>query len=82
MEEFIKENTTHSSAKISPEFKLFDIVTTKQPSQVLRYSQQQSGVQHPLWVSDKHKPAQIPPCPRCGSQRIFEFQLTPQFLNY
>ena len=24
----------------------------------------------------------MPPCSRCGSQRIFEFQLTPQFLNY
>ena len=24
----------------------------------------------------------MPACAKCGAQRIFEFQLTPQFLNY
>ena len=33
-------------------------------------------------MSDRHKPAEVPSCAKCGSQRIFEFQLTPQFLNY
>ena len=81
LEEFINEQ--HAKvAKISSEYKLFDVVTAKQPSQVLRYSQQQSALRNPLWVSDRHKPAEVPACAKCGSQRIFEFQLTPQFLNY
>ncbi len=48
----------------------------------MRYSQQQHAVKNPLWVSDRHKLAEVPNCAKCGSQRIFEFQLTPQFLNY
>ena len=76
LEELIKENH-QNTAKISGEYKLFDVITAKQPSQVLRYSQQQALVQIPLWVSDRHKPGAIPPCARCGSQRVFEFQLTP-----
>ena len=76
LEEFINANHNNAS-KISAQYKLFDIVTAKNPSQILRYSQQQSQVKHPLWVSHQHKPAQVPACAKCGSQRIFEFQLTP-----
>lgn len=74
LEEFINENAKNNVCK---EYKLFDVVTAKNPSQILRYSQQQNLVQNPLWVSDKHKPAEVPVCPKCGGQRIFEFQLTP-----
>ena len=81
LEEFISSNHNNAS-KISAEYKLFDIVSSKNPSQILRYSQQQTLVRHPLWVGDRHKPAEVPPCAKCGSQRIFEFQLMPQFLNY
>jgi hypothetical protein len=36
-EEFV--NSTHQNySKISPEYKLFDVVTEKNPSQILRYS--------------------------------------------
>ncbi|CAL1545453.1 unnamed protein product [Lymnaea stagnalis] len=50
-----------------------------EPSQVLRY--EKGG--EPLWVSAHHKPSpeDIPFC-SCGSQRIFEFQVMPQLLNY
>lgn len=81
MEEFINSNHQNYS-KISSEYKLFDVVTSKNPSQVLRYSQQQGNVRDPLWVSERHRVASVPPCAKCGSQRIFEFQLTPQFLNF
>lgn len=81
LEEFI--NANHGNfAKISQEYKLFDVVTSKNPSQVLRYSQQQRAVASPLWMSDRHKPAEVPVCSKCGSPRVFEFQLTSQFLNY
>ena len=39
LEEFINANHNNAS-KISPEYKLFDVVTSKNPSQILRYSQQ------------------------------------------
>jgi hypothetical protein len=32
-------------------------------------------------MSDKCQPDSIPPCPRCGSQRIFEFQIMPQLFD-
>ncbi|KAH9504649.1 Programmed cell death protein 2 [Bulinus truncatus] len=50
-----------------------------EPSQVLRY--EQGGI--PLWVSSDHQPSSsdIPDC-SCGAQRIFEFQVMPQLLNY
>lgn len=37
----------------------------------------------PLWVSDEGKPSKddIPRC-KCGSERVFEFQIMPQLLNY
>ena len=39
MEDFINANHNNAS-KISLDYKLFDVVTAKNPSQVLRYSQQ------------------------------------------
>lgn len=29
----------------------------------------------PLWVSSSNKPVDVPPCPACGQQRQFEFQV-------
>ena len=39
LEEFINANHNNAS-KISKDYKLFDVVTAKNPSQILRYSQQ------------------------------------------
>jgi len=38
----------------------------------------------PLWFSTTHQPApnDIPPCSRCGTPRVFEFQVMPQSLHY
>jgi pre-rRNA-processing protein TSR4 len=36
----------------------------------------------PLWTNASTKPALIPMCERCGSERTFEFQIMPQLLNY
>ncbi|RUS22173.1 programmed cell death protein 2 [Endogone sp. FLAS-F59071] len=38
----------------------------------------------PLWVSNHGKPesADIPPCPHCGGERTFEFQILSTLLNY
>lgn len=44
--------------------------------QVLRYDHTASSI--PLWASACRRPSAVPPCPRCGSARWFEFQLLPQ----
>jgi hypothetical protein len=38
----------------------------------------------PLWFLKEHQPPRgaVPPCSRCGAQRLFEFQLLPQALSY
>lgn len=50
-----------------------------EPDQVLRYCR--GG--EPLWVSAFHKPSaeEIPRC-SCGAERVFEFQVMPQLLNF
>ncbi|GFO10820.1 programmed cell death protein 2 [Plakobranchus ocellatus] len=50
-----------------------------EPDQVLRYCR--GG--EPLWVSAHQKPSaeDIPRC-CCGKERVFEFQVMPQLLNY
>ncbi|KAI1296195.1 Programmed cell death protein 2 [Mortierella claussenii] len=56
------------------------------PDQVLRYARMEYELTNPepLYVSDLGvpKPEDIPPCPDCGQERTFEFQILPQLLNY
>ncbi|KAF9182198.1 Programmed cell death protein 2 [Haplosporangium sp. Z 767] len=56
------------------------------PDQVLRYARMEYELTNPepLYVSDTGipKPEDIPPCPDCGQERTFEFQILPQLLNY
>lgn len=61
------------------QFRKFKKRIAREPKQVLRYHQ--NG--EPLWVSDEGKPSKddIPRC-ECGSERVFEFQIMPQLLNY
>lgn len=51
---------------------------SRAPSQALRY--ERGG--KPLWSSRKNRLRGDPPRCRCGSRRIFEFQLLPQLLYY
>ncbi|KAG0198655.1 Programmed cell death protein 2 [Mortierella sp. GBA30] len=56
------------------------------PDQVLRYARMEYELTNPepLYVSDIGipKPEDIPPCPDCGHERSFEFQIMPQLLSY
>lgn len=76
LEDFIEKNHTNYK-KISAWYKLFDVVTASNQSQVLRYSQQQSAVQHPLWMNDHGICTSVPKCKHCGGGLVFEVQLTP-----
>jgi hypothetical protein len=53
----------------------FQARTALAPEQGLRYCFQPGAA--PLWPSASHVPsaADIPPCPHCGAQRRFEFQV-------
>ena len=54
------------------------------PTQVMRYSRDAGAA--PLWPSVTHAPEHtartVPPCPRCGAPRTFEFQILPQIINH
>ncbi|KAG0268563.1 Programmed cell death protein 2 [Linnemannia exigua] len=56
------------------------------PDQVLRYARMEYELTNPepLYVSNIGIPkaGDIPPCPDCGQERTFEFQILPQMLNY
>ena len=54
------------------------------PTQVLRYCFDEGA--EPLWPSVSDAPERdertVPPCPRCGSPRRFEFQVLPTLVNH
>ncbi|OAF71740.1 Programmed cell death protein 2 [Intoshia linei] len=52
----------------------------KYPDQIIRYDRGAT----PLWISGKNKilKEDIPHCTNCGANRVFEFQVMPQLLNY
>ncbi|RIA89022.1 programmed cell death protein 2 [Glomus cerebriforme] len=57
------------------------------PEQILRYNRLEYESEKnpkPLWVSDIDKPTaqDINPCPYCGQERTFEFQILSTLLNY
>ena len=64
----------------------FLAVVGKEPNQVLRYARWQAAAA--LWVAAEGQPRRahagggVPPCPRCGAARAFEFQVMPQLLHY
>ena len=67
--------------KISRHYKLFEYIAKAEPDQVLRYVKQRSPAIEPLWMSEKCHPQVIPACSRCGSPRLFEFQIMPQIFD-
>lgn len=58
-------------------FARFKKRTADAPDQVLRY--ERGGT--PLWLSPI-VPQTVPDCERCGSRRVFEFQVMPQLLSF
>jgi pre-rRNA-processing protein TSR4 len=52
----------------------------KHDDQCLRYSRWCSDALE--WTSSEHQPSSIPCCENCGSERKFEFQITPQILSF
>eukprot|EP00892_Ulva_mutabilis_P006717 jgi/Ulvmu1/4417/UM002_0142.1 len=58
----------------------FQAVTSAEPECVLRHSCDSAA--KPLWGRSKPLPDSIPPCPRCGKDRRFEFQVMPQLLSF
>lgn len=58
----------------------FQGVATSTPGCVLRYSRDAGA--EPCWGRSSPLPGDIPPCPRCGASRIFEFQIMPQLLAF
>ena len=81
LEKLIAQN--HSNyAKISQQYKLFEYVTSENREQVLRYCWDNEMA--PLWPSEQNRldKKDVPKCARCGSQRIFEFQIMPQLFDY
>lgn len=64
-------------------FHKFRKESDKDPKQILRYGRKGQV----LWITDTEKTIQtqlenIPNCELCGEQRVFEFQIMPQMINY
>ncbi|CAH8430442.1 unnamed protein product [Dicrocoelium dendriticum] len=57
-------------------FRKFRDIMSPEPDQVLRL--QRGG--EPIWLTAT--PPSVPDCDACGEKRIFEFQVTPQLLQY
>jgi len=79
--EKIIEDKHSNFNKISRHYKLFEYVAKADPDQILRYVKHRSPAIEPLWMSEKCHPQTIPACPRCGSPRLFEFQIMPQIFD-
>ena len=63
------------------DFAFFSARMARAPEQCIRYRFDAEA--RPLWPSrEKRAPRQIPPCPRCGAARQFEFQVLPQALHF
>lgn len=59
-------------------FELFRLASRYERKQCIRY--ERGGV--PMWYSDKGRPEVNPKaCERCGSRRVFEFQVMPQAID-
>ncbi|GAB0090234.1 programmed cell death protein 2 [Sergentomyia squamirostris] len=61
-------------------FSNFQKIVAREPEQILRYCRKGQ----PLLISSTNipQPDTIPKCPMCGDERVFEFQIMPQLLNY
>jgi len=67
---------------VDPAFLKFKLRTEREPRQGIRYSFDELSA--PLWLSSKGQVEKdkVPPCPHCGAERDFEFQIMPQLLYY
>lgn len=78
------EKYTKGSEEIDDKhFRKFRKECDKASKQIIRYKR--NG--EPLWIANiegttKEQLSNIPKCELCGEQRVFEFQIMPQMLNY
>ncbi|CAH8618316.1 unnamed protein product [Schistosoma mattheei] len=70
--EFIAKKETKEEAR----FRMFREAMKSAPDQVVRFHR--GG--KPIWLSDD--PVEVEKCEVCGSERVFEFQVTPQILYH
>lgn len=77
-EELVKDlgvsmSDVETAFNMSDETKLFQVVTSKNKKQVMRYTIPSSGSPEPLWTAKKGKmEGGVPKCERCGSVRKME----------
>ncbi|XP_037806676.1 programmed cell death protein 2 [Lucilia sericata] len=78
------EKYTKGSEEIDDKyFRKFRKECDKDPMQIIRYKRNGQV----LWIADtettiKEQLYNIPKCGLCGAERVFEFQIMPQMLNY
>ncbi|TGZ66516.1 hypothetical protein CRM22_005274 [Opisthorchis felineus] len=70
------ESVAKRETKAEARFRKFKDLMSSEPDQVIRL--ERGGT--PFWLSET--PPDIPNCEVCGAKRVFEFQVTPQILNY
>ncbi|GAA51361.1 pre-rRNA-processing protein TSR4 [Clonorchis sinensis] len=70
------ESVAKRETKAEARFRKFKDLMSSEPDQVIRL--ERGGT--PFWLSET--PPDIPNCEACGAKRVFEFQVTPQILNY
>ncbi|THD20370.1 Programmed cell death protein 2 [Fasciola hepatica] len=75
-EDSVLESIAKKETDAEARFRRFREAMADEPEQVIRL--QRGG--KPIWLSDS--PPDVPNCEICGAKRQFEFQVTPQLLNY
>lgn len=79
IDQYVKEFDNHKA--LTSEFEVFLDITSKNPTQIIRYSN--TGM-IPLWSNNKFKidKKDIPECENCGGKMRYEVQFMPALWNY
>lgn len=85
LEDIEKETTSTTTVTRDKIFERFQLRTSQEPNQVLRYAPRGECLE-PLWFREEKRildeSCEVPPCPYCGEPRVFEFQVMPQLLYF
>jgi pre-rRNA-processing protein TSR4 len=71
------EHEEETETEVDKQFLKFQKRISRAPDQVLRYGRTNPDGENedPLWVSEAGRNPAVEPCPKCKSQRTFEFQV-------